>query len=247
MFEDNTAKTLGSPERTRDVRIGTRFNGPPSSGNGGFTTGLLGKHVGVEAEVTLKRPIPLGRAIRIQMRAADAILVDGALEVAAARPATLDLDTPESITLERAAEAEARYRGHEHHPFPSCFVCGTARGEGDGMCLFSGPYRTGMVACTWVPDDTLVDEGGVAQLEVVCAALDCPGAWALIDRYGIEGPFVLGRMAYRIERPVRASDRYEVQGWALGREGRKAFCGTAIYDADGRVCASARATWLELR
>jgi hypothetical protein len=183
----------------------------------------------------------------VKTRATDAILIDGALEVAAARPATLDLDAPEAITLERAAEAEARYPGHEHHPFPSCFVCGTARGAGDGMCLFSGPYRTGMVACTWIPDAALADVEGVAHPELVCAALDCPGAWALIDRYGIGSPFVLGRMTYRIDRPIQATDRYEVQGWALERAGRKAFCGTAVYDADGRVCASAKATWLELR
>ena len=115
------------------------------------------------------------------------------------------------------------------------------------MCLFTGPYRTGMVASSWVPEAEFVTDQGVIAEELVCAALDCPGAWSLIDRYGIEGPFVLGRMTYRLDKPVHAGERYVVQGWARGREGRKLHCGTAVYDAEGNVCAAAAATWIQLR
>ncbi len=138
-------------------------------------------------------------------------------------------------------------RGFQNHPFPNCYVCGTHRCCGDGMCLFAGAVAEGVVASSWVPTADFVDDKGVVTPELICAALDCPGAWALIDRYGIEGPFVLGRMTYRLEQPIRAGERYVVMGWALDREGRKSLCGTAIYDAEGVVCAAARATWFQLR
>jgi len=68
----------------------------------------------------------------------------------------------------------------------------------------------------------------------------------LIGRYGIDGPVVLGRMTYRLEKPIYAGERYVVMGWATGREGRKAFCGTAVYDTEGEVCAAAGATWIQI-
>ena len=53
-------------------------------------------------------------------------------------------------------------------------------------------------------------------------------------------------MAYRLEKLIYAGEKYVVMGWAQGREGRKSFCGTAIYDAEGKVCAVAKATWIQI-
>jgi hypothetical protein len=53
-------------------------------------------------------------------------------------------------------------------------------------------------------------------------------------------------MTYRLNKPIYAGERYVVMGWALGREGRKAFCGTAVYDTKGEVCAAAAATWFQI-
>jgi hypothetical protein len=247
MFETNAAVAFTPESQTHRARVASRFNGPPRSGNGGYTVGLLGKHVGPEVEITLKRPIPMDRDIEVVCRGVEATLEDAGTEIASARPTELDLDIPEAVSFARAAGARASFAGYAHHPFPGCFVCGTGRCCGDGMCLFTGPIDTGIVASSWVPEAEFVTEDGTIAPELVLAALDCPGAWALIDRYGIDGPFVLGRMSYRLERPIYAGERYVVQGWALGREGRKSFCGTAVYDAEGTVCASAAATWIELR
>jgi hypothetical protein len=195
----NAAHELETLVPIHDVRVPNRFNGPPGSGNGGWTAALLGKHLGP------------------------------------------------TISFSRAAEARADFSGYQAHPFPGCFVCGTARSCSDGMCLFTGPLQTGIVASSWVPATEFETERCGVSPELVCAALDCPGAWALIDRYGIEGPFVLGRMTYQLAGPIYAGERYVVMGWARGREGRKLECGTAVYDAEGTVCAAAAATWIELR
>ena len=49
---DNAAQILGDTFTTHDVRVPNRFNGPPGSGNGGWSAALLGKHVGPEVVVT---------------------------------------------------------------------------------------------------------------------------------------------------------------------------------------------------
>ncbi|KPK51378.1 MAG: hypothetical protein AMJ63_12590 [Myxococcales bacterium SG8_38_1] len=243
----NAAEILETPVTTHEVRVPNRFNGPPGSGNGGWSAALLGKHLGPEVEVTLKRPIPLDRDIRVIANGSSAVLVDGDSEIASARSAELELDIPEAISFAEAARARATFAGYQDHPFPKCFVCGTGRCCGEGMCLFTGPLDKGIVASSWVPDAEFVTEEGEIAPELICAALDCPGAWGLIDRYGIEGPIVLGRMTYRFDKPIYAGERYVVMGWAQGREGRKLSCGTAVYDAEGAVCAAAGATWIELR
>ena len=247
MSQSNAATVFESLVLTHEARVPSRFNGPPTSGNGGWTAALLGKEVGSEVEVTLKRPIPMDRDIQVVVRGNSAVLEDRCEEIACARATEVDVDTPDSVSFARAAEARASFAGYRKHPFPGCFVCGTGRCCGDGMCLFTGPIDTGFVASSWVPEAEFVTSDGTIAPELVVAALDCPGAWALIDRYGIEGPFVLGRISYRLDRPVYAGERYVVQGWALGREGRKSTCGTAVYDGSGKVCAVAQATWVELR
>ena len=64
----NAAHRLVARPIIHDVRVPQRFNGPPGSGNGGWTAGLLGKHLGPEVEVTLARPIPIDRDIEVIVR-----------------------------------------------------------------------------------------------------------------------------------------------------------------------------------
>lgn len=247
MSHPSTAQSLESMGRTHEVRLSSRFCGPPGSGNGGYTVGLIGKELGDGAEVTLKRPIPLERALQVVFDGVgEATLLHDGVEVAVATSAELEVDIPEAVSFSQAAAARARFLGYRSHPFPGCFVCGTGRSCIDGMCLFAGPVQDGIVASSWVPASDFATASGAVMPELVCAALDCPGAWGLFSRYGMESPCVLGRMTYRIDKPILAGGRYVVMGWALGRERRKSFCGTAVYDATGEVCAAARSTWIQL-
>lgn len=243
----NAAHVLENQTTTHAARVASRFCGPPGSGNGGYTVGMIGKRLGPEVEVTLKRPIPVDQTMQVVADPAGvAALLHADTEIASARVTVLDLDVPDGISFSEAAAARANYPGYRAHPFPNCYVCGTNRCCGDGMCLFTGTVGDGVVASSWVPTAEFLDEEGIVAPEFIGAALDCPGAWALIARYGIEGPIVLGRMTYRLDKPIYAGERYVVMGWARGREGRKALCGTAIYDTDGEVCASAAATWIQI-
>ena len=79
--------------------------------------------------------------------------------------------------------------------------------------------------------------------EIVWAALDCPGAWAL----GVGGrPMVLGTMTAEVERLPAVGEEHVVMAWGRGSEGRKHYCGTALYAADGALLALAEATWIAI-
>jgi hypothetical protein len=144
---------------------------------------------------------------------------------------------PTPVTWAEAVTASAAYRGFVSHPFPTCFVCGPERAPGDGMRLFPGPVGDGRTATPWeVPDDV--------SPELIWAALDCPGGWAVPLE---ERPYVLGRMDGRVAAVPAPGDRCVVIGQMTAEDGRKAFVRTALYGPDGTALAWSGATWIALR
>jgi hypothetical protein len=218
------------------VVIDPRFNGPRGSANGGYTSGLVAELVGGETEVTLRRPPPLGRPLRVERAGAAVRLLDGGALVAEGVPARVEIEAPPPVGLEDAEAAARRYPGFERHAFPTCLVCGPDRAEGEGLRIFAGPVGgRGVVAAPWaVPAD--VDR------RLVWASLDCPGAIAV--GFPARGETVLGRLAARVDRVPEPGSRCVVVAWPLGEEGRKLYAGTALYDASGNVLGLARATWI---
>lgn len=238
------------------VRIAARFRGPPDSGNGGYSAGLLAEQLkrttlaapagkDGSVEVTLRKPPPLERELQI-VRAADELqLRDGEQLIAEARSAPLELEVPPAPPFERAAALSSHYVGHHRHHFPTCFVCGPARAVSDGLRIFPSAEQPGQpVAAPWVPDASLADGDGRVRPEFVWAALDCVGY------FGVAAPdypvALLGRITAELTGAVQAGERCVVLGWALGREGRKLHAGTAVFGADGRLRGRARQTWILL-
>jgi hypothetical protein len=221
------------------VQIGRRYRGPASSGNGGYTCGVLASFVDAPAvEVTLRLPPPLERPLAVERRDGRPVLLDGAALVAEAVPAQPPGDAPGAVEWEEAAEAAERYPGFAAHPFPECFVCGPAREEGDGLRVFAGPVagREGLVAAPW--------RAAEVQVEVVWAAIDCPGAFAA---GAVAREAALGRMTAAVYRLPGEGEACVTVGWPLGEEGRKLFAGTALFGADGALLAASRQTWIAPR
>jgi len=217
------------------VVIAPRFNGPPSSGHGGYSAGCAAAQLDAPAvEVTLRKPPPLGVPLSVGRDGETASLYDGHELIAEARPVELTVTGPGPVGSGVAAAASARFEWQDDHPFPTCFGCGPLRDDGLGLL----PNRVGdnLVAALWTPGE--IDE------VLVWAALDCPGGWS----HDIPGrPMVLGKMAAVIDRLPAVGEEHLVQGWSEGTEGRKVFTGSAIYDADGTVLAVAQATWITLQ
>jgi hypothetical protein len=217
------------------VIVARRFNGPPDSGNGGYTCGLVAGLLGGVAEVTLRLPPPLDRELEVVRDARRVEIRDGERLVAEAEPAELDVDVPAPVSVDQAERASERYAGFEHHAYNTCFVCGPNRP--DGLRVYAGPVegREGVVASPWTPPEDVTPE-------VVWAALDCPSGWA-VDDFQREG-VLLGRMATEIDRLPISGEPHVVIGWRVGEEGRKRFAGSALLTADGEVLARSRSTWI---
>ena len=109
----------------------------------------------------------------------------------------------------------------------------------DGLCIHVGPVggREEIHAAPWTARE--------ASPEVVWAAIDCAGAYA-VGGPG-RGEVVLGRMTAEIRRLPAEGEQCVVVSWPLGEEGRKLHAGTALLAADGEVLAVARQTWIQPR
>lgn len=226
------------------VTIPRRFNGPPTSGHGGYSCGAVAELVDGVAEVTLRMPPPLDVAMSVERNGEHVRVVHAGAIVAEARPTHVDAaDVPPPVALDAAERASRGYPGFEGHAFPTCFACGPDRVPGDGLRIFPGPVEgTDIVAASWTPSGDL---GDPVEDVFLWAALDCPSGWAVLARHRAVG--VLGRMALVRVGDVRAGVPHVVTGWATAEpDGRKLFSGSAVFDHDGGVLAVARATWITI-
>lgn len=229
------------------LRVEERFQGPPQMGNGGYTAGLLAEQVGQPTvEVTLRQPVPLSRPLNLERLPNNMLLLgDEGTLIAEALPAALPLAVLPPPTYAQAAAARPTAAALQEHPFGHCFVCGPQREAGDGLGIFPGWVNgRDLVAAPWLPDASLADGRGRVRQRFLWAALDCPGAFALSGT-SIR-PMVLGRITATVYRTVSVGEPCVVTGWSLGRNGRKLFAGTALFNEQGRLAAKARAVWFEI-
>jgi hypothetical protein len=218
------------------VTIGHRYRGPLTSGNGGYSAGLLAGFVDGPAEVMLRLPPPLERPLRVQEHDGKLLLLDGDAIVAEAAPATVELEVPEPPSPEQAEAASAHHLRFGGELFSECFSCGIR--PADGLCIHVGAVEGAELhAATWTARE-------VAP-EIVWAAIDCPGAYA-VGGPG-RGEIVLGRMAAEIRGLPAEGEECVVVSWPLGEDGRKLHAGTALYGAGGEPLAWARQTWIAPR
>ena len=234
--------------------IPSRFCGPPKYGNGGFTSGLLAAalcdhrsavdDIGVEA--TIRKPIPLDKALYVVTQGSGVVLMDGEELVMEAARTAISSDLPHTVSVAEATEAAEGSPAFTNHPFPTCFVCGPERLNGDGLRIFPGRLREAEIfAAPWLPADEFADENGNVKPEIVWAALDCPTGFA--GGFPDEGTLVTGRLGVSMSAPVKAGQPHVLVSWRTGGEGRKVFASAALLDARGGLCAQARATWIRLR
>jgi hypothetical protein len=93
---------------TAKVLIEQRFCGPPDSGHGGYSCGVVAAHVDGPAVVTLRRPPPLGRPLAVVTGVNGSVRVlDGDELVAEGEPGDEDLGikVPDPVGVAEAARA----------------------------------------------------------------------------------------------------------------------------------------------
>ena len=240
----------GDTDMSKSIEIAARFHGPPCSGNGGYSCGLIGKHFDGPVAVRLRVPPPLDTAMQLNHKGDSLELFHGDVLVASARPSAVDIETPPAPDFKSVEAASHRYRGFESHFYPGCFVCGPERKAGEGLRIFAGPVEPGvgpdgMVAATWVPDVWLSDSTGFVAEEFIWAALDCPGAYSFPEPS--DGAILLGELAVSIKGTVRPGEKCVLIGWEISQQGRKHYTGTALFGESGVCQAVAYATWFETK
>jgi hypothetical protein len=241
-----------------ELVVPRRFCGPPSSGNGGWTSGALAALVEgcptdrartwPSVEVSLRRPPPLDTPLVVAIDGALTTARDGDAVVGEARLVDRELTPVAPVDAVGARAAEASYAGFRQHPFPTCFSCGPEREEGDGLRIFPGAVGEGRVAATWTPHASVAEDYHAyadgeprASAPVTWAALDCVGGWSgdLLGR-----PMVLGRITVRLHTLPLIGEEHVVVGEMRGTEGRKMSTGATLYDGDGREVARAEHVWI---
>ena len=228
--------------RSTTIRIPSRFNGPPTSGNGGYSAGALAALIDGPALVSLRRPPPLDADIAVcdAGERLEAWHQDKLVMYAYAQSPSEDVPAPPSLEVARAGPLT--FPRHEH-PLPTCFVCGPSRGA-DGLRLFTGPVDGfDGVADQWTPTTDLGDETGRVRPEVMWAALDCP------SYFSIPGPrrmALLGSICARVIDRPRTEEPAIVVGWHRRSDGRKHQTASAVFSAGGELLAHADTLWIEL-
>lgn len=222
-----------------------RFCGPPTSGNGGYTCGMVAKQLSGLVECTLRNPVPLETRLEIGTLPAGAVTVlrSGGKIIIEANAANIDVTPPPPVSLKAATEASSKSPALDpRHPFPTCFVCGPKRKAADGLRIFPAPLN-GFHAAAWLPAAEFGDAAGRLKAEFLWAAMDCPTGFAA--GFPLVGTLVTGRLAVKQLQPVRVGETCVLLSWPLAAEGRKHFSAACLYQ-NGEPRAVARATWIRL-
>lgn len=230
-----------SPTATRErLVVGERFNGPPESANGGYACGLVARLVDGPAEVTLRRPVPLGRELQAERHDDGSVtLHDGEDLIAEAGPALpLDFEPSRRPSLEEARVAAGEPWGDDSN-FNRCWVCSKQREDGLGV------HFGALDATTTAAVLHAGEPGALLAPEIAWAAMDCPSYTP--DLWDAERPSLLASMTAELLEPILAGEPLIVVGWRLGAEGRKHHSASALLTPDGRTLARATALWIQLR
>jgi hypothetical protein len=221
-----------------------RFCGPPDSGNGGYTCGLVAHESGYVIECTLRAPVPLNVLLEFERTQSGAVLKHGAKVIVEGIPTTIAVTPPAVVSLKTASEAAASSPALDpRHPFPTCFVCGPKRRAHDGLRIFPAPVHGAVHAAAWMPDGEFGDQHDELRAEFLWAAMDCPTGFAA--GFPTAGKLVTGRLAVQQLDSIRTGKSCVLMSWPLAVEGRKHFSAACLYQ-DERLCAIAKATWIRV-
>jgi hypothetical protein len=234
---------------TDTLSIPAFFNGPPESGNGGYTCGRVAELVDAEVSVvSLRSPPPLDTALEVVREGDRVSVVHGDTLVAEGAPSDLLVDMPDPVPASEvdAAQEAGREQWAKGHPFPTCVVCGPARPDGFGIVPAALPGRNGLFGATWTPGEASDDGQGLVRTELVWAALDCPTS-APVANFGDGPAMVLASLTARLGCPLRVGEPHSILSWALGEDGRKHWSAAALYDSNGILTCASRALWIELK
>ncbi len=242
---------MSAGERERLV-VDERFCGFAGLAHGGYLAGRLARLLGGPADVTFRRPAPLGEPLEVVRSPGGGVgLLRGEELLVEAVPGRPHLDVPEPVSPAEARRGGAAHTEGRTARVPRCFTCGPERAEGDGLRLFAGPVRGDLLAAAWSPPPSVAGGGERLPEELVWAALDCPALHALLAAHDLEdvpgGGIVTAQIVGEVLAPVATGVEHVVIAWPLGGRGRRLDAAAALLSSAGEVLARARSVWAVLR
>lgn len=230
-----------------------RFEGPPGSGQGGWSSALFAERLPYPATISLRAPIPFDRPLRIEATGDGHRLVDDAQQatgdeptvIMAARRWTPDVPDTAAVSIESARSARDAFATFVvPHPVPDCFSCGTRH---DTMGVHACPLDDGRLATDWTVPAWADDESSTTA--ALWAALDCTAAFYVGFVPEIRR-VVTVQYAVEVVRPVTAGETLALVAWPGDHEpawdGRKRGACSVAFDESGAVRARARSFWVSL-
>lgn len=242
------------------IRIGSWFQGPTGSGQGGWTAHRFLQRVAERTNEPLTSSIaaaiPLDTDLHViesddltdDTRQWELVAPDGSTIMIATtwEPAFSDTSP---VTIEAARAARHRFIDTvDEHPVPSCFSCGQLP---DSMGVHAGPLggEDDRFATDWIVPDWAVAADGTVDPGVLWAAIDCCAAWwvgwsrerrvALTVQYAVEQ-----------RHPIVPGATYALVGWSGDHDpewdGRKRHAASAAFDAAGRCIARSASFWVSI-
>lgn len=133
------------------------------------------------------------------------------------------------------------------HRVTGCFSCGPD--HPDGLHVYPRFTARDTTCATWPASHEYEGHDGAIALPIVIAALDCSSGVCLpldVQRELLaEGKyFLLGSLDVRFLRVPAAGRGYRVVARALGRDGRKLYGLSALFDDGGTLYATADTIWI---
>lgn len=229
------------------IRVGTWFQGPTGSGQGGWTSANFERVIGQPVSVAIRAPIPLETDLEVRQ-------VDETWEltgpeghvVLVAHPWTPDVPETDPVSITDAAEASTRFPLFDDHPVPVCFSCGL---EHDSMRVHAGELADGRWSSAWTAPAWATMADGTTDPAALWAAIDCCQAWFAGNAGGRRNSVTV-QIAVDVLEPIQPGETYALVAWSgdypAGWDGRKRGACGAVFTADGRCVATSRTFWVAL-
>ena len=228
-------------------RLEDWHEGPPGTGQGGYSAYRFCEIVGQPLSVRLHSPIPLGAELVVENDD------DGRFTVSSAEPTLIMSGTPSeppshatsTVGLDEACQArESTDLHHGIHGAPNCFSCGINR---ESMGVHPGPLPDGRFATDLTPPEWALTADGHVEPWAFWAALDCTaGVYVANDetrRIVVTANYQVTMHRDHIEPGTFAVVAHPVDsGW----DGRKKWAASSAFDADGVLVAEALSLWVSV-
>ena len=232
--------------------IPKQFCGPPSSGNGGYFCGTVASFFEHSVEIRLKAPPPLDTPMQIERGQELSQVFVGDTLIAQVRPLLENIEPAPWINRDDATDCSDKGLAGSliNHPFPTCFVCGPNRHEGDGMRVFTGPQKdTNLFGARWHAHPAWSSNGTTIDPKYVWSALDCPSsgpAFATSVEAGSDIAYVLGTLSVQIHRDVKVGEDYSIVCATDERHERLYRTRVSLYGLDQEPLATGAAVWIQV-